>query len=67
MSRDIEWAEVEDVKCIAETAEAVLVKLDGAQVWVPKSQISDDSEVGALGDEGTLVVAEWFAVKQEWA
>jgi hypothetical protein len=42
------------------------VKFDGADIfdepeWFPKSQIHDDSEVWREGQEGELVVTEWFA------
>jgi len=31
------------------------------QVWVPQSQITDDSEVWRIGDVGNLVVTIWWA------
>jgi hypothetical protein len=33
---------------------------DGEQVWIPKSQIHDDSEVYKRGTEGVLVISEWI-------
>ena len=44
---------------------ALLVDLgDREPVWVPCSQIDDDSEVWEPGQEGTLVIAEWWAKKE---
>lgn len=36
------------------------------EVWIPKSQIHEDSEVSEVGDVGTLVVNEWFAEERGW-
>jgi hypothetical protein len=54
------------VRVIKETPKAILVKFDGADIfdepeWFPKSQIHDDSEVWREGQEGELIVTEWFA------
>lgn len=58
-------AEVENVRVIRETAEALLIEIDGErQTWVPKSQVDDDSEVFTDGDQGTITLAEWFAEKE---
>jgi hypothetical protein len=46
---------------IAETANAILVDVDGEQVWLPLSQVHDDSEVYAKGHTGKLVITEWIA------
>ncbi len=37
------------------------------EVWIPRSQITDDSEVFEAGDEGQLVVKSWFAEREELA
>lgn len=50
-----------EAKCIRETEFALLVEIDGEEVWMPKSQIQDESEVTEPGDEGALVVTEWIA------
>lgn len=46
------------------TAAALLCRIDGKDVWIPKSQIDDDSEVWQEGDEGRLVVSEWTAIEK---
>lgn len=59
---------IEDARCIAETDRAIRVDAQDFDepVWIPKSQVDDDSEIYELGGEGTLVVTEWFARKQGW-
>ena len=51
--------EVERVKCA--TDKALCVVVEGEEVWIPRSQIHDDSEVWDEGHEGTLVVPLWLA------
>lgn len=61
--------EVEDAKCTAETAKAVLVEhsiFDGGKAWIPKSQISNDSEVFEKGTDGLLIVSKWLAEQNGW-
>lgn len=52
---------IEDVEAIAETPDALLIEKDGVEVWIPKSQIHDDSEVYEEDHVGTLVIPEWLA------
>lgn len=67
--------EVGSGKCIKDTEKAVLVQLDDTseevnlpsdKLWIPKSQLSDDSEVYGEGDEGRLLVTRWWARKEGW-
>lgn len=45
----------------------VYIEKLGADTWVPKSVIHDDSEVYDGGDgEGDLVVETWWAEKEGW-
>lgn len=63
------------VHCTAvrETPKAVLVDMPDYtddQVWVPKSQIHDDSEVwedSVDGGTGTLIVSTWWAEQRDLA
>lgn len=53
---------IERVKAVRETAAALLVRFDdGAEEWIPKSHIDDDSEVYKASTEGKLVVTAWIA------
>jgi len=52
---------IRDVKAIAATVNAILVCIDDEEFWIPQSQVDDDSDVYAEGDEGTLVITEWLA------
>lgn len=56
--------EVGEATCIKETDKAILVVIGTREVWIPKSQIHDDSEVKEPDDEGTLVVSDWFGRKE---
>lgn len=60
--------DIGDAITIRTTEKAILVRLvdhEDRELWVPKSQIHDDSEVYGDGHEGVLVVSEWFAKKAE--
>jgi len=61
--------EIEDAKCVHQTDRAIKVEapdFGDEQIWIPQSQITEDSEVYKLGTEGTLVVSDWFAEKEGW-
>jgi hypothetical protein len=59
---------IDDAKCTHSTDKAILVSAPDLdeQVWIPQSQIDDDSEVYKKGTEGKLVVSDWFAQKRGW-
>jgi hypothetical protein len=52
------------------TEAALLVEdEDGEEVWIPNSQVHDDSEIwdeSKIGEEGKLVIPEWLALKKGW-
>lgn len=58
---DEDLAHIQGVTVEHETDLALLCVVDGRKHWVPKSQIRDESEVKAVGDEGTLVIPAWLA------
>lgn len=53
-----------NVICKRETDAALLCEIKGEDLWIPKSQISDDSEVFEDGGQGTLIVSEWIALQK---
>ena len=53
--------QIPDVVVIKDTGRALLCEIEGEQIWIPQSQIDEDSEVYQEGDEGTLVITEWIA------
>lgn len=57
-------AKFEDATALRETDKALFCDVEGREVWIPKSQIDDDSEVYAQGHSGLLVINEWFAEKE---
>jgi hypothetical protein len=70
--------DIDRVKCIAESAKSLLMQCeceefedddsheDSDKCWVPKKQITDDSEVYSVGDEGQLCITEWLAEQRGW-
>jgi len=56
-------AEFEDVRAIrlSDSGAGLLCGINGKEVWIPVSQIDDDSEVFEEGHEGKLVVSQWIA------
>ncbi len=57
--------EIEDVVAKAETDSALLCVIGGEEIWIPKSQVDDDSEVYEKGGSGRLVITRWIAEKKE--
>lgn len=57
---------INDVHSIGETTAAVQCVIPGRDVpvWIPKSQIDDDSEVYADEQHGTLIVTAWLAERE---
>ena len=49
------------VVALRETRDAVLCAIRGHEVWIPQSQITDESEVWRAGHKGRLVVTRWLA------
>lgn len=73
---------VEDANCIGENAKAILVEAPSfmndsdarvdrergvGRTWIPKSQLSGDTEVCEPGQEGVLIVSMWLAKQRSWA
>lgn len=53
-----------DVHCFRQTNKAIKVDVgNGICLWVPQSQVHEDSEVYGTGHHGKLVVNSWFAEK----
>jgi hypothetical protein len=59
-----EQVELPNAKCIGATDKAIRVEVNDRVFWIPQSQVTADSEVYRIGDEGTLVVTGWFARKE---
>jgi hypothetical protein len=53
-----------DAQCVSSTPMALLCRVIGDEHWIPRSVISDDSEVYERGHVGKLVVRKWFARKE---
>lgn len=59
---DIEYAELEDCFVKHETGAAILIRYQGNEFWVPKSQLDDDYPKYY---RGTIFVTLWFAEKED--
>lgn len=63
-----ECVAIEDVEVVRETEKALLcafeLKNGRQELWIPKSQIHDDSEVYEEDTEGVLVIPEWLAIEK---
>lgn len=72
--------DIEDVEVLAESSngKSILASAeceefegddshkDANKCWVPKKQITEDSEVYKMGTSGTLIVTEWLAKERGW-
>lgn len=59
-----ETVTLENVRCIVSTGKAALCTggpLSAREVWIPISQIDEDSEVYHKGDVGKLIITLWIA------
>lgn len=56
---------IADVEATAESEKAILVSVEGDEVWVPKKIIHDDSETYKKGTSGNLIVQKWWADKNK--
>ena len=54
-----------EVEVIRETDKALLVSVEGEEIWIPISQIDDDSEVYNMETgPGTLIIPMWLALEK---
>ena len=60
-----ETCEFDDISVIRETDAALLVVSEGEQMWVPKSQLLDGTEIDTVHDVGRMVIPHWLAEKKE--
>lgn len=55
------YVHLDDCDILAETGNALLVRYDDGEFWLPRSQVADAGDYQA-GDQGvTLSVTEWIA------
>lgn len=62
-----ECVSFKDVRCERESDKAILVSIPDYEqpMWIPRSQIHEDSEVYGEGHTGTLVISEWIAKQKD--
>ena len=58
---------IDDCECVGETAKAILVQIPDIDepMWMPKTQIHDDSDVYENEGTGTLIVSRWIATQKD--
>jgi len=59
-----EEVRLDDVELVHETEKAILVRYEGEDYWIPKSQVLDFG-VMEPGQTGYLVIPEWLAEDKE--
>ena len=59
---------IENVTILKKTDKALLCEIDDQQVWIPISQLHEDSTLNGESDEGELgdiVIPEWLAEEKD--
>lgn len=61
------FVRIEGTECVGETSAAINVMITSGQphVWIPKSQVHDDSEVYERGGTGALIITRWIAEQKD--
>ncbi len=64
-----EHVSVQDVLCKHMTDKALLCVIHDEEMWIPLSQVHDDSEVfnDTSACEGTLIITKWIAEQKNLA
>lgn len=55
------WIHLDVEKVVKETENALLILLEGEEIWIPKSQVSEPETYGEGDEEVTISVTEWIA------
>ncbi len=55
------WVHVDVDEIIRETEKAFLVRIDGDEVWLPKSQLSDADDYEQGDTDCTMSISEFIA------
>ena len=61
MGWEKKYLEFECMHVEKETEKALQVVINNQTLWVPKSQIAEDSEVSSEGQSGVIKISEWIA------
>ena len=62
---DEKHVKIGGVSVVKETEKAFLVEAYGEQIWLPKSQMHQDSDDLAEGEIGTIIISKWIARQKE--
>tara|TARA_R100001594_G_scaffold51067_1_gene84392 strand:+ start:5525 stop:5806 length:282 start_codon:yes stop_codon:yes gene_type:complete len=61
MGFEKKWLDFECLEVQKETEKALCCVIQGETLWLPKSQISPDSQVKGEGQTGVITISEWIA------
>ena len=64
MGWEKKYLEFECMHVEKETEKALQVVINNQTLWVPKSQIAEDSEVSSEGQSGVIKLSEWILEKR---
>lgn len=60
------WVHLEDCHIRRTTEKAICIMWDGAEYWLPRSQVADEGDNLAEGDRGvTVSITQWIAEQKE--
>lgn len=64
---NIEWLDLEYEDCLVVSLRAVLLLVEGDEIWFPRSQIDEEEPFEPGCGPGTLRITKWIAEKKELA
>jgi hypothetical protein len=58
------WVHLDVEEVVAESENAFLLRIDGEEVWIPKSQIADADSYSRGDVDATVSISAWIAEKK---
>jgi hypothetical protein len=55
------YVHLDNCDVIRETENAFLIRYEGEEIWIPRSQLADADDYAAGDEDVTLSVTEWIA------
>ena len=57
-----EWVEIDVDEVVKETDEAILIRIEDEEMWIPTSQCEDWPDEG---EAGIVTMMEWIAIEKD--
>jgi hypothetical protein len=67
MLDDEDFCVFDYVTVIAANKTSMLCEIDNEQVWIPRNQMLEGTDLEFKGDEGMLVIPSWLARQKDLA